>query len=152
MITKMYHLRAICDDDYDFLWRLNEETLRAHVEVIWGWDEEVQRAHFQDRMKRDSDKRLILVEGRRIGYLELKDAHALLHIVNIQISSRYQGRGLGGRVVQDLLVDASTRGFDVTLSVFKVNTRALRFYERLSFQIVGSTDTHWELLWSYAHP
>ena len=149
---KMYHLRAICDDDYDFLWRLNEETLRAHVEVIWGWDEKVQRAHFQDRMKRNSDKRLILLEGHRTGYLELVDTDRLLRIVNIQISSRHQGRGLGGQVVRDLLAEASARELDVTLGVFKVNTRALRFYERLSFQIVGSTDTHWELLWSYAHP
>ena len=44
--------------------------LRAHVEVIWGWDIDAQSARFQDRTKRMSDETIILVEHHRAGYLE----------------------------------------------------------------------------------
>ena len=148
-MTTIYTLRAITKDDDEFLWRLNEETLRGHIEEIWGWDEEVQRVHFQERLCRESDKQLILTEGERVGYLELSNTEETLHIINIQISSHLQGRGIGGRVIRDLLARATSRGRDVELGVFKVNTRALQLYQRLGFHVVGSSETHWEMRWSH---
>ena len=147
-MTTTHTLRAITDTDDDFLWRLNEETLRDHIEQIWGWDEETQRAHFQERLRRESEKQLILIDDERVGYLELSERDETLHIINIQISSHHQGKGLGDQVMRDLLKRASSRGCGVELGVFKVNTRALKFYERLDFHIVGSSETHWEMRWT----
>ena len=144
-----YALSKISDHDYDFLWQLNEETLRDHIEVIWGWDEKTQRVHFHDRLKRNTDKKLILIHDLRVGCLELSETDEMIDIVNIQILSKHQGKGLGGRVVLDLIDQATSKGLDVKLEVFKVNTRALYFYQKMNFQIVGSTETHWHLRWSH---
>ena len=86
-MTTMYALRGVTDTDDDFLWRLNEEALRDHIEQIWGWDEETQRIHFQERLRRESEKQLILIDDERVGYLELSERDETLHIINIQISS-----------------------------------------------------------------
>ena len=98
------------------------------------------------------DPEIVAICKGVLGYSlipELSNTEETLHIINIQISSHLQGRGLGGRVIRDLLARAASRGCDVELGVFKVNTRALQFYLRLGFHVVGSSETHWEMRWTH---
>ena len=52
-----------------------------------------------------------------------------------------QNRGIGTRLVRDVLAEARAAGLPVRLRVFRVNP-ARRLYERLGFVATGETDTH----------
>jgi hypothetical protein len=44
-------LRVARSDDRDFLFHLNEATMREYVERVWGWDEAEQAIFFERRFE-----------------------------------------------------------------------------------------------------
>ena len=60
----------------------------------------------------------------------------------IEILPEYQNRGVGSAVIRDVLAQAQAEGLPVGLQVLKVNP-ARRLYERLGFNVVGETATHY---------
>ncbi len=40
-------LREATPQDFEFLYRLHRETLKATIDQTWGWDEAWQQAHFR---------------------------------------------------------------------------------------------------------
>lgn len=63
----------------------------------------------------------------------------------IAILPEYQGKGIGGCVMRQLIERANSQSKDVALSVFKINTAARRFYERFGFKVEGETPTHFNM-------
>lgn len=63
------------------------------------------------------------------------------HICNASyaVSSRFRGRGIGERLVQDCLEQAGKLGFRILQfnAVVETNTRARSLYERIGFQPLG---------------
>jgi ribosomal protein S18 acetylase RimI-like enzyme len=57
------------------------------------------------------------------------------------VAPEHQGKGIGTRLISEVLQDAHSRGLAVRLRVLKVNP-AQRLYERLGFAVVGETETH----------
>jgi ribosomal protein S18 acetylase RimI-like enzyme len=67
------------------------------------------------------------------------------HITQICVAPDYQGRGLGGLMVESCAGHLRTRRFDAaTLTVTEQNTGAVRLYERLGFVRVRAFDA---MLW-----
>jgi ribosomal protein S18 acetylase RimI-like enzyme len=138
-------LRPATRDDYDFLWALLVDTLRSYVEATWGWDEAYQRARFRDHFD-PARHDIVLVDGVAVGVLRVERRESFIFLSNIGITPAYQGRGIGTRLIQDLLEEARARGMSVELQVLKVNpARAL--YERLGFVVVDESETHWQMRW-----
>jgi ribosomal protein S18 acetylase RimI-like enzyme len=138
----MLSFRPVTDDDYEYLYRLNEATMRAYAEQTYGpWDETVVRRIFAERW-RPATTRIVLVNGQDGGMLEVLPTEAGLQLANIRVAPEYQGQGIGTRLVSDVLRDAHARGLTVALRVLKVNP-ARRLYERLGFVLVGETEPHY---------
>ena len=55
-----------------------------------------------------------------------------------------QNRGIGTRLVRDLLDEAAAAGLPLRLRVLRVNP-ARRLYERLGFVLSGETETHFTM-------
>ncbi|AIJ25384.1 GNAT family N-acetyltransferase [Amycolatopsis methanolica] len=53
-----------------------------------------------------------------------------------ELLPEFQGRGVGSRLITDLIADADRRGLAVELDVLAVNTRAYEPYRRLGFREV----------------
>lgn len=77
---------------------------------------------------------LATCEGRVIGFVELVGEH----ISNLFVDPDVQGRGVGDALMTE--VERRIAG-DLTLSVFTVNARARRFYERLGYRVEGTALT-----------
>lgn len=87
-----------------------------------------------------------LLEGQLAGYCklntgaaqsELKEADGL-EIERIYIAPEFQGRGLGGKLLQQILdLARSEERSYVWLGVWEHNPRAIRFYERHGFVTFG---------------
>ena len=75
--------------------------------------------------------------GRLTTALRLQGDGLDLHIVTIVLSASARGRGVGGHVMSRLDDTARAHGATrLTLSVFRGNIGAQRFYERLGFVAV----------------
>jgi diamine N-acetyltransferase len=87
------------------------------------------------------------VEGRFAGYARLKQGRPGMEIsgqrpvelVRIYAEQEFIGSGLGSALMQACLEEAARRGYDtVWLGVWEKNPRAIRFYEKWGFNIIGT--------------
>src|SRR5215207_2568879 len=153
-----YSLRRAAPDDVDFLWAMLYEAsyaaengvsdvaaLRRHAELaryVEGWD---ARSDPGIVVVDDDTRepvgaawlRLLTAETKGYGYVD--DATPELAIA---VSPGHRGRGLGRRMLRELL-DAVRGSFDaVSLSV-RADNPAVRLYEQAGFRTVGG-DTETE--------
>ena len=134
-------LRPATDDDYEWLYQLNKTTIRPYAEQTYGpWDDALARRLFAERSRPDTTQ-VVVVEGQDAGSIEIVPGDSNVYLANIRIAPEYQRRGIGTRLISDVLRDAHGRGLTVSLRVLKTNP-AQRLYARLGFEIVGETPTH----------
>jgi ribosomal protein S18 acetylase RimI-like enzyme len=131
-----FNLRPAMEEDRDFLYSLHCRTMRDVIEKTWGWDQASQRNDF-DRRFREYIVSIIESEGQSVGGLLLESRPDSIYIHELQVLPEYQGRGIGTRVVENLIEQAAARGFPVTLSVVPANPRARNLYERLGFEVTA---------------
>lgn len=72
------------------------------------------------------------------GFVVARHAAAEWELENIVVAEEFRGKGIGTRLVQQLLTQAQRANGDlVFLEVRESNTPARRFYEKLGFQETG---------------
>ncbi len=144
-----YRLRSFTEADHAFYWDMRVDSYQEYVERLWGWDEDWQRARFEESMNdKTIDRQIIERDGEAIGLLELTRKADVLTIKNVQVMSVSQGVGIGTLVIRRVLADALAAGQDVSLQVFHINSRALALYGRLGFEETGRTETHVQMRWT----
>lgn len=135
-----YAFRPATPADAEFVYRLNELTMRRYVEQTWGaWDEDFQRTFFKQHFSPEENE-IIVAGPDSIGVRSIIRRPECLFLANIQLLPEWQGRGIGREILERLLENEPR----VELEVQKVNP-ARRLYERLGFAIVGETETHYQL-------
>lgn len=139
-----FQTRQATAEDREPLFALYDKVLRKHIADIWGWNDEWQRKDFNDHFH--AEEIGVLTElGRVIGYMQVEDRDEALWLRMIAILPEYQGKGIGGCVLRQLIQKANCQAKDVALVVFKINTDARRFYERFGFKVEGETVTHFSM-------
>lgn len=139
-----YTLRAATPQDYAFLYQLHVATMKSYVTQMWGWDEALQAERFRQRFD-PTRQRVVVAGGHEIGVLEVEARPSELFLANLRIVPEFQGHGWGTLVIRDLLLQARDAGVPVTLQVLRVNHAARRLYERLGFQVIQDTPTHYQM-------
>ena len=132
--------RSIKTEDYEFLWRLHNAALKKYVEKTWGWNEDWQKQNF-DKNFRVEDGRIVVYENRDIGFFWQIEKENELMLVSIRILPEYQNRGIGTKIIEDLIAAANKKNKNIRLQVLKINP-ARHLYERLGFVIKAATETH----------
>jgi ribosomal protein S18 acetylase RimI-like enzyme len=74
--------------------------------------------------------------------VQLFDEAEAVEVGEIQIQPERQSRGVGTRVLKDIIAEAHRRRKPVRLRVGLKNERAFRLYERLGFRRVAQSETH----------
>jgi GNAT superfamily N-acetyltransferase len=141
-----YQLRPAQTADYQFLYKLHRATIREYVAKIWGWDENWQQAHFQEKFD-PAAAEIIGFDGRDIGVLKLERRADQLFLALIEILPEWQGQGIGTAVILDILAEGERLDLPVTLQVFR-NNPACQLYGRLGFTAVGGDDLRFIMRWS----
>ena len=136
-----YALRPATAGDYDFIYKVKTTTLREYIAQTWGWNEADQQARF-GALFDPAQWQVVQLDGRDIGVLCLEREEGGLFLANIEILPPFQNRGIGTRIIEDILASARRDCLPVRLQVLKVNP-ARRLYERLGFVVTGETDTHY---------
>lgn len=130
--------RAIKVRDFEFLWGLHNLALRKYVEDTWGWNEAWQKKKFQAEFDPAKGK-IITIDGEDAGYLWIIEKEKETLIASIRLLPKFQGKGAGTRIIENLLLYADK---DVTLRVLRINP-AQNLYKRLGFKIESASRTHY---------
>ncbi|ACA17876.1 GCN5-related N-acetyltransferase [Methylobacterium sp. 4-46] len=75
---------------------------------------------------------------------------AALTVVDVALLPPWQGRGLGTRLLGEVMAEAARLGLPVHLTVAQGNAGARRLYARLGFRPIAQTDLTLDLAWSPA--
>lgn len=134
-------LRPATTADYDFLYHLHQVTLQEYIAQIWGWDERWERTYFKRKFD-PTHRQIVLLGATAVGTITATRTSTEIFLANIGILPAYQRQGIGTRLIQALLTEAAGSGLHLTLQVLKVNP-ARRLYERLGFEVIAETETHY---------
>ena len=136
-----FTLRQATADDFPGCLGIRNEAMREYIEQIRGWDEDYEERRFRGHFHPDKT-RVILSDDRVIGFLGVRQEGDALYIAQFYLVPEYQGQGIGTALMRELLAE----GRPVVLKVTKLNTGALRLYERLGFRVkseVGDSFRMW---------
>lgn len=142
----MIRFRNATGDDLELTYQIKLASLKPQVEQIWGWNEDFQR----DFHRKDFDPRQIQIildqEGNCLGLLSSTEDPGSIYIKSILICDFAQDKGIGTRIILDMIEKARLAGKQTKLQVFKNNERAKKLYEKLGFSISGETQQHYQMI------
>ncbi|GAB3656332.1 GNAT family N-acetyltransferase [Glycomyces tarimensis] len=147
-------LRPATSADGDYCFELHKAAMGAYVTAIWGWDEELQR-DYHARAFTPGRWQIITVDGMNAGMLAVEHRDTEIYLGRISIHPDYQGRGIGSRLIADLMRQAREQGRDLVLDVLVVNQRAQALYRRLGLHEVarhGENDIKIRMSTTPPHP
>ena len=137
-------LRPATPDDADFLTDTAIEATRDQGRFPEDVDLAEYRAGFRDwtlEQLRDevpgSVTSVVTAYGADVGRLRVVRTDELLELAGLQLLPDHQGRGLGTRIIRDLMAEAAANRRAFGLSVEKDNPRARALYERLGLVVTG---------------
>jgi ribosomal protein S18 acetylase RimI-like enzyme len=79
---------------------------------------------------------VLISNDEPVGLLKVRRSPKEWEIVQIQLSGRLQGQGIGSALLTEVLADAAGAQVDIKLSVLKANP-ARHLYERFGFELIG---------------
>ncbi len=135
-------LRPITNHDLPFLHQVYAGTRAEEMQLVpWGEAEKAaflemqftaQHQHYQKHYG-DAAFDLILLDDVPAGrlYVQYKDSEIIL--IDIALLPEYRRRGIGGRLLRDLLAEATSAGKPIRLHVEHENP-ARAWYQRLGFR------------------
>ena len=85
----------------------------------------------------DSTTSVVTAYGVDVGRLRVVRTAELVELAGLQLPPAHQGRGLGTRIIHDLMTEAASSGRGFGLSVENDNPRARALYDRLGLVVVG---------------
>lgn len=94
--------------------------------------------NFADSLEAGHEAWLLEAEGRLVAYALLMRVIDEVHLLNLAVAAQWQGRGLGGRLLEWLCARAAEDGVcAMFLEVRPSNARAQALYLRSGFRQVG---------------
>ena len=146
---EQYNMRPYIDNEYhdykEFIYQVKKDVYKKYVESCWGaWIEEDQRKYFENFINQVKDDAWVIqLNGVDIGFyngevLENGD----YEIGNICIIQEYQGRGIGTKIIEDIINQNKDK--KIKLQYFKQNPVG-KLYQRLGFVLVGETKYHYQM-------
>jgi ribosomal protein S18 acetylase RimI-like enzyme len=127
--------------DLDELVDLRIQAMRESLERLGRFDPARARARFSSSFE-PAHTRHVLLDGQRVGLVVVKPHPEGLLLDHLYLKPHAQRRGVGGRVLADVLTDADARKLTVVVGVLR-DSAANAFYMRHGFQRVNETD--WDL-------
>lgn len=135
-------LRPATDADREFLERVYAES-RDHELAAAPWTDEqkaafcrqqfsVQDAHYREHYPA-CEFLVVELDGHPAGRLYVDRRSDEIRIVDLALLAAERGRGLGGRLMQDILDEGADAGLPVRIHVERTNP-ARRLYDRLGFE------------------
>lgn len=141
-----YTMRQYTDNDYNFVFEVKKNAYKKYVEQCWGeWNEQDQQKYYDNFINQVKDNAYIIQLGNEdIGFYNGEVLESGNYEVgNICIIPEYQGKGIGSRILKDIIDRYSDT--DIEIQFFKQNPVG-NLYERLGFEKSGETQFHYQMI------
>jgi ribosomal protein S18 acetylase RimI-like enzyme len=140
-----YRLLRTTDRDQRWLDQLRRSVYRElFLETFGSWDEALHVQQASECWDRGYIS-VIEVAGERVGMVQMFDRDGFVEVGELEIDPEHQERGIGGRVLGDIVEQAHKRGRTVIASIMRENGRGLGFLQRYGFELAEQTETHHRL-------
>lgn len=126
--------------ELDEAFNLYKSSLHQVIENVFGWNDSFQRNRFETQYKLEWFN-WIEMESKRIGYICYFKSEAELHISLLIIFNEFQSKGYGRIIMNKIEQYAFKQNKKVTLSSFKENVGAVKFYKSMGY-LVTNEDEH----------
>lgn len=121
--------------DFDYLLWLRKETMNPHLEKA-GFSTNEEN-HLKALNYRFEGAKIIFLNNE-VGLLKTSTGDNFIEIIQFQIAPKYQGKGLGMRIIAKLIAEAPENVDFLLLSVLKENN-AKKLYEKAGFVVTEET-------------
>lgn len=138
-------LRPARPRDTLFAVALYLESAERYLSKIGRWSRPRLASKFR-RGYKQAQTRVICIGGEGIGWLQVAEFVGRIHLRQLHLVVPHRGRGIGTRLIEDLLARATALGKPVTLEVMHGN-RARRLYLRLGFRQTGQDADKVQMIW-----
>jgi GNAT superfamily N-acetyltransferase len=138
-----FNLRPPIPSDASLFHRVIDKTMRGLIIATWGaWDEErVQREAIE--FTQSTNGKVIQIGETAAGILVVDREPGQIWLRQIYLLPEHQGKGIGRRLVMNLLAEGGSANVPIRLRVLALNP-ALVFYVKLGFVI---TETEPDLVY-----
>jgi ribosomal protein S18 acetylase RimI-like enzyme len=138
-------LRPVADGDRPFLVELYGSTREPELAHV-PWDDATKRAFVEHQFAaQDAHYRqhyagatldVVEVGGEPAGRLYVHRGPSDIRIMDVALAPPFRGRGIGTRLLSELIAEAAESGRKLSIHVERDNP-ARRLYERLGFEPAG---------------
>lgn len=127
-----FYLSKATDEDFDFVYQLKKIAYKEYIEQTWGWDEKFQIKFHKENFSTENTK-IIGVGDKQIGTVDVKEGTSNIFISGLYLLPEYQSKGIGTKIIKELIEEAEAKKKRLEMEVLKVNSRAKKLYESLGF-------------------
>ena len=149
-------LRPETPQDAPFLRHLYGTTREMEMQVL-PWSEE-QKREFLDMQFRaqsthyrecyeDCEFLVVELEGERAGRLYIERLEDEIRVIDIALLPEHRGRGIGARMMREILEEARAGGKKVSIYVEYYNP-ARHLYDRLGFRPLDTNGVYYRMVWT----
>ena len=149
-------LRPIRDDDWEFVYQVYASTRERELQALpWSVEEKedflrfqfhAQRTHYEKHFA-NAEFLIIELSAKPIGRLYIDRRRDEIRLVDIALLSAYQGKGIGGQLMADILAEGEREGLLVRIHVEHDNP-AKHLYDRLGFRKIEEQGVYWLMEWT----
>lgn len=142
--------RPVQDDDLPFLLAVYGST-RADEMAQLPWSDDQKSAFLKSQLEAQhtyyaqvfpsAEREVLLVDGDPAGRFYVDRGLNEIHVIDIALLPPYRNRGIGSRLLGEILAEGERTGVKVTIYVEK-NNPAKRLYQRLGFEVIDQDDVY----------
>ena len=127
--------QAISDYQSNEVFYIIKSGLYPFVEKVFGWDDSFQKERIKNEYKSEWFN-WVIFNGTKVALLCLKPYEQAIHIHLLIVLPEFQSKGIGRKIMECVHDKAKRENRDITLSSFKCNNKAIKFYQQLGYEII----------------
>ncbi len=137
--------RPALESDLNFLLDLRTKTMNPHL-IASSLSTAVDSHMLRIKYKFEHAS-IIEYNRTSIGLLKIERKQDGIELIQIQIDPLYQGKGIGKKILEQIINEANSDKKSITLQVLKVN-KAQRLYVKLGFKIIEESNDSYFMKYS----
>ena len=134
-------IRPISLRDYSFGFFVIKKSYKKYIEKTWGWNTEFQKNYYRQNFD-IMNLCIIEYDKVRIGLFKYTEEVEKIYIDQIYILPKYQSKGIGSKILIDIIDIGKSKKKPIELQVLKINLKGIKFYQKLCFSEYDQTETH----------
>ncbi len=129
-------------DDCEYILYLKDLCLRWYIEIIYGWDFDVQRKLTKKELEQHKDDmKIIKYNNKDVGVTTFYEENGEYVVGLIMVHPDCQNLGIGSKIISEYIKIAKDDKKRIIIKTYKLNP-AKKLYERLGFKKYNEDDTH----------